>query len=79
MEETRSPSQILFSHLPAQTSDIKSRIWNVQEWVNPLTLNVEAGAIKRQLLSALEPWEAHGQDNRIANQLRQGATVEVVW
>lgn len=78
MEETRSPSQILFSHLPAQTSDIKSRIWNVQEWVNPLTLNVEAGAIKRQLLSALEPWEAHGQDNRIANQLRQGATVEVV-
>lgn len=78
MEDSRSPSQILFSHLPAQTSDIKSRIWKVQEWVNPLTLDVESGAIRRRIVGALEPWEMQGTDDGISNQLRQGRAVEVV-
>lgn len=78
MEDTRSSSQILFSHLPAQTSDLKGRIWKVQEWINPPTLQVDAGAITRRLVGALEPWQAQGKDDGISTQLLQGRPIEVV-
>lgn len=78
MRETRSPSQVLFSHLPAQTTDIKSRIWKVQTWLNPVTLRVDTDGVRQRLLSAIDPWRAQGNDNGLAHQLHQGKTVEVV-
>ncbi|MBG9887299.1 hypothetical protein ABE10_12340 [Bacillus toyonensis] len=78
MRDTRSPSQVLFSHLPAQTTDIKSRIWKVQTWLNPLTLRVDTDGVRQRLLSAIDPWRAQGNDNGLSNQLHQGKTIEVV-
>ena len=78
MEDTRSPSQILFSHLPAQTSDLKGRIWKVQDWINPPTLQVDPGSISRRVLGALEPWHAKGNDDGLSVQLQQGRPIEVV-
>lgn len=78
MREMRSPSQVLFSHLPTQTTDIKSRIWKVNGWTNPLILRVDTGGVRQRLLSAIDPWRVLGNDNSIANQLHQGRDVEVV-
>lgn len=78
MRETRSPSQVLFSHLPAQTTDIKSGIWKVQTWLNPLTLRVDTDGVRQRLLSAIDPWRVQGNDSGLANQLHQGRSLEVV-
>lgn len=78
VRETRSPSQVLFSHLPAQTTDVKSRIWKVESWLNPITLRVDTDGVRQRLLSAIDPWRAQENDNQLANQLHQGKPVEVV-
>lgn len=78
MRETRSPSQVLFSYLPAQTTDIKSRIWKVQSWLNPLTLRVDTEGFRQRILAAIDPWRVQGNDNGLANQLHQGKMVEVI-
>lgn len=78
MRETRSPTQVLFSHLPAQTTDIKSRIWKVQTWLNPLALRVDTEGVRNRLLAAMDPWRTQGTDNGLVNRLYQGTTVEVV-
>lgn len=78
MRDTRSPSQVLFSHLPAQTTDIKSRVWKVEKWLNPLTLRVDTEGVRQRLLSVIDPWRAQGNDNGLSNQLHQGKAVEVV-
>lgn len=78
MKETRSPSQVLFSHLPAQTTDIKSRIWKVSEWTNPITLRVDATAVRHRLLAAIDPWRAQDNDHGLASALHRGDAIEAV-
>lgn len=78
MRELRSPNQILFSHLPAQTVDIKGRIWKVDRWISPLTLPVDSDGIRRRLLAAIDIWRIQGNDNNLSGALHQGRQIEVV-
>lgn len=78
MKATRSPSQVLFSHLPAQTTDLKSRIWRVSDWSSPLTLRVDSEGVRQRLLAAIDPWRTHGTDSGLSQLLHQGTAVEVV-
>ena len=78
MRETRSPSQVLFSHLPAQTTDIKGRVWKVDSWLSPQTLWVDADGVRGRLLAAIDPWRLSGKDNDLAAQLQRGRSIEVV-
>ena len=78
MRELRSPNQILFSHLPAQTVDLKGRVWRVDRWKNPIPLPVDQEAVRRRLLGAVEIWRANGQDNNLAAALHQQRPIEVV-
>jgi hypothetical protein len=78
MRELRSPNQILFSHLPEQTVDLRGRVWKVDRWKNPLPLPVDQEAVRRRLLGAVEIWRANGQDNDFAAALHQQRAIEVV-
>lgn len=78
MKELRSSSQILFSHLPAQTVDIQGRIWKVDAWTNPVTIPVDTDAIRRRLLSAVDIWRTQNTDNNLSADLHAGRPVEVI-
>lgn len=78
MHELRSPSQILFSYLPGQTVDLKGRVWRVDAWTNPVTIQVDSEAVRRRLLGAVDIWRTQNQDNNLASALHQGRPIEVV-
>lgn len=78
MRELRSPSQILFSHLPEQTVDLRGRVWRVDGWTNPVMIHVDHDAVRRRLLGAVDIWRAAGQDSNLAANLYQGRPIEVV-
>jgi hypothetical protein len=78
VRETRSPSQILFSHLPAQTIDAKSKIWKVREWTHPIALRVDTDGVRQRLISVIDPWRAQGTDDGLTSRLYGGWPVEVM-
>lgn len=78
MREMRSPSQILFAHLPVQTTDVKGRIWKVEKWKSPLTLGVDGEGVRSKLLGVLDPWRSQGNDAGVSAKLHQGISIEVV-
>lgn len=78
MRDERSSSQILFSLLPQQTVDIKGRIWRVKEWRDPYSIAIDLAAVRKRLISALDPWRKNGQDNGASVDLRASHSLEVV-
>lgn len=78
LREQRSASQILFNLLPEQTVDLKGRIWKVKEWRDPHALKVDESAVRRHLLSALDPWRSHDRDRGASRQLWEQHSLEVV-
>jgi hypothetical protein len=77
MKEFRSATQILFGFLPEQTADLDGRIWKVTEWRHPKRENIDTGALVRELLKQIRPWEAAKTDSNFAKYLRQGHDVAV--
>lgn len=78
MRETRSPSQILFSHLPSQTVDANRRVWRVESWVSPVTLMVDPDGVRRRVLAAIDPWRVTGNDGGLVDELHKGASIDVL-
>jgi len=78
MRESRSSSQILFSLLPQQTVDLKGRIWRVDEWLDPIPLAVDVSAIRKRLVSAIDPWTKANNDAGATAELYAGHSIDVV-
>lgn len=77
MREKRSGSQILFGYLPEQTVDLAGKVWKVQRWTNPTLTAVDESVLREELLRLSSAWEAAGNDNNYAQDLRRGMQVDV--
>src|SRR4051812_38791760 len=77
MRVERGASQVLFGMLPNQTVDLEGRVWKVEEWVDPVAVNLDPEAVKAALLGAIVPWERAGNDGGIAEDLRRGSQVGI--
>lgn len=78
MRVERGASQILFGLLPEQTADFRSSVWKVSRWVDPVPILLDQEIVRDELLRAIGPWSAHGNDGGLAKDLYRGAGVEVV-
>lgn len=77
MREQRGASQILHGFLPGQTVDLKSRIWKVKQWREPISVPVDQEILRRALLKAAAPW-ADGRDGGFAQDLHRGYGVALL-
>lgn len=78
MNQRRGLSQILFGFLPEQTVDLSGGVWKVRRWILPRHLDVDRETIRRELLRAVRPWTAAGQDGSLAEDIRRGVTLHVL-
>ena len=78
MRVERGASQVLFGLLPGQTADLEGRIWRVASWQDPVPLQLDQGAVRAALTSAIAPWTATGMDDGLAAQLHARTSVDVV-
>lgn len=78
MRVERGASQILFGLLPEQTADFHSSVWKVSRWLDPVPIPLDQEILRNELLKAIGPWAAQGQDGGFSQELYRGASVEVV-
>ena len=78
MRVERGASQILFGLLPEQTADFQASVWKVSGWVDPIPIPLDQEIVRDELLRAIGPWSAQGQDGGLSEDLHRGASVEVV-
>lgn len=78
MREKRSGSQILFGYLPDQTVDLAGRVWRVDRWKDPEPVGVDADTLRTELVRTMARWTINKKDGDFAQDLREGARIEVV-
>lgn len=72
----RGISQVVFGFLPEQTVDLNNRVWKVKAWSNPSYAALDQDIVRRELLSAIRPWD--GRDNGLQAKLLSGVEVHVL-
>lgn len=78
MKQKRSLSQVVFRYLPEQTVDLAGKIWRVDKWVSPRTLQVDDDVVRSELLRAIYRYSATGRDGGLADRLRRQDPIHVV-
>lgn len=77
MKEYRSASQILFGYLPAQTVDLRGRVWRVKSWQSAIRHEFHDDALRRELRINAAPWKATGNDASLTDDLLRQRPIEV--
>jgi hypothetical protein len=78
VKSNRSSSQVLYSMLPLQTTDIQARIWRVDQWLGAIPLAVDAPSLRRRILASMDPWIKSDNDGGVGARLLSGAPVQAV-
>lgn len=76
--EQRSISQVVYNFLPEQIADLKSRVWKVQKWREPVHLRIDDGVVRGEVMRSLAPWIRAGLDQDLGRQLAAGMEIEIV-